>query len=101
MKEYLNVRKNIWELLNAWMIGVINRETPHIVGFFAFLTVLTFYPLALIPSLHVEAFIYRSIGNLTHIVAVWGNISRVGWTALTGHDFRIKEDKPWEEEEDK
>ena len=93
MKKYLIIRKNIWELLNAWMLGVINRETPHIVGFFAFLTVLTFYPLALIPSLHVEAFIYMSIGRLTHCVAIWGNISRVGWTALTGHDFRIEEDK--------
>lgn len=86
MKNYLKTRKSIWNILNIWMKNIINRETPNIVGFFGFLVVLSFYVIALIPSLHVEGFIYKSLSPITTAVVTWGAVKRDAISVITGKD---------------
>lgn len=93
IREYIKSRKLIWSLLNAWMEGGINRANPNIVGFFLFLVTLIYYPLALIPSIRVEAFIYQSIGPMIHAIAVWECVERDAWAVITGREYEDEDDE--------
>ena len=86
MKNYFKTRMGIWNILNIWMKNIINRETPNIVGFFGFLAVLSFYVIALIPSLYVEGFIYKSLSPITTAVVTWGAVKRDAISVITGKD---------------
>ena len=87
IREYIKSRKSIWSLLNVWMNVGINRSNPNIVGFFLFLVTLIFYPLALIPSIIVEALIYKSIGPMMEAITIWGCVERDAWAVITGREY--------------
>ena len=87
IREYIKSRKSIWSLLNVWMNVGINRSHPNIVGFFLFLVTLIFYPLALIPSIIVEALIYKSIGPMMEAITIWECVERDAWAVITGREY--------------